>query len=96
MKRILLCVLCWAGTLFNVLSDPAIGRLPNGIAYIKEELYVCLKAQAAAALAQANAPRLQVDTAGLANLHPAILSVKGGNVYATKWLAHHRLSKRYA
>lgn len=86
LKHFTLSLLFFAGPLCGASLDPAIGRLPSGAAYLKGELYICLKTQAAITLVKASTGQAHVNIANMATLHPSILSVMGGNVFATKWL----------
>jgi subtilisin family serine protease len=67
-------------------ADRAIGHLPNGDSYIKDEVEFCVKAEAARALSRADFLRQRVDTSRLAALHPAIVTVTGNHLSAQRWL----------
>jgi subtilisin family serine protease len=84
MKQILLILMLATGSAYA--ADRALGRLPNGQLYIKDEIQFCLKAAPARALSRADVLRQQVPTARLAALHPAIARVIGNHLSAERWL----------
>jgi len=67
-------------------ADRALGRLPDGGLYIKDEVEFCLKAGVARTLSPAGALRRRVESSRLMALHPAITAVVGNHLSASNWL----------
>lgn len=84
MKRIILVLIVSTATAQS--ADRALGRLPSGQLYIKDELQFCLKAAPARALSRADTQRQSVSAPALSALHPAIASVVGNHLSAERWL----------
>ena len=75
-------------------ADPAVGRLPNGTYYLKDEVDFELKSDAARVLSPAGVNRRAVDKNPLLGLHRAARDIVSGHSSAEKWLKGEELPAR--
>ena len=96
MKKLASTMIALGMVLAAQAADPAIGRLPNGTYYLKEEINFSLKAEVAQELSPVGAGRRPVDKARLRGLHRAAREVVAAHSGAERWLKGEGLPARVA
>lgn len=96
MKKLTSTMMVLGMVLAAQAADPAIGRLPNGTYYLKEEINFSLKAEVAQELSPVGAGRRPVDKARLRGLHRAAREVVAAHSGAERWLKGEELPARVA
>ena len=94
MKTLLKTAMVLGFALSASAADPAVGRLPNGTYYLKDEVDFELKSEVASGLSPAGVNRRAVDKSRLIRLHRAARDIVSGHSSAERWLKGEELPAR--